>query len=171
MDTTALLDDCFDRAQQAALAALDDLGVDALAWRPDAEANPVGWLAWHLARVVDDHVADVAGHEQLYTAEGFTRRFGLPFDDAAIGYGHSSDEVAAVRADAALLAEYLSAVYERARSWLPHLTPDELDRVVDERWDPPVTLGVRLVSLADEGSAHAGQMAYVRGLWERRVSA
>ena len=28
--------------------------------------------------------------------------------------------------------------------------PDDLDRVVDRRWDPPVTLGVRLVSIADD---------------------
>ena len=42
-------------------------------------------------------------------------------------------------------------------------TPDDLDRVVDRRWDPPVTLGVRLVSIADDSLQHAGQAAYVRG--------
>ena len=44
------------------------------------------------------------------------------------------------------------------------LTPADLDVVVDERWDPPVTMGVRLVSIADDCLQHVGQAAYVRGL-------
>jgi hypothetical protein len=47
---------------------------------------------------------------------------------------------------------------------LKDLTAPDLDRVVDRRWDPPVTLGVRLVSVADDSLQHAGQAAYVRGL-------
>ncbi len=48
------------------------------------------------------------------------------------------------------------------------LQPADLDVVVDERWDPPVTLGVRLVSVVNEVNQHVGQAAYVRGLLERR---
>jgi hypothetical protein len=44
------------------------------------------------------------------------------------------------------------------------VTPADLDRVVDKRWDPPVTLGVRLVSVVDDDAQHVGQAAYVRGL-------
>ena len=47
---------------------------------------------------------------------------------------------------------------------LEGLSPADLDRIVDRRWDPPVTLGVRLVSIADDCLQHAGQAAYVRGL-------
>ena len=47
------------------------------------------------------------------------------------------------------------------------LTRPAGDRVVDRRWDPPVTLGVRLVSIADDDIQHAGQAAYLRGLLER----
>ena len=60
--------------------------------------------------------------------------------------------------------ELFDAVYARTRSYLAHLKDDDLDRVVDERWDPPVTLGVRLVSVLDDDVQHAGQAAYVRGL-------
>jgi Protein of unknown function (DUF664) len=52
----------------------------------------------------------------------------------------------------------------RTREMLEHITPEDLERVVDRRWDPPVTLGVRLVSVADDCLQHAGQAAYVRGL-------
>ncbi len=44
------------------------------------------------------------------------------------------------------------------------MTPEDLDRVVDKRWNPPVTLGVRLVSILNDDVQHVGQAAYVRGL-------
>jgi uncharacterized damage-inducible protein DinB len=109
-------------------------------------------------------VADVAGLEQVWTARGFHDRFGLPFEPDDTGYGHTSDQVAQVRADAGLLAEYLSAVHEQTAVYLAGVTAEDLDRVVDTRWDPPVTLGVRLVSVVNDGTQHVGQASYVRGL-------
>jgi hypothetical protein len=102
----------------------------------------------------------------VWTAQGFADRFDLPFDVSAIGYGQTTDEVGQVRADAGLLTEYLRAVHEQTASYLATLGPDDLDRVVDTRWDPPVTLGVRLVSVVSDDLQHAGQAAYVRGLME-----
>jgi hypothetical protein len=46
--------------------------------------------------------------------------------------------------------------------------PADLARTVDDRWDPPVTLGVRLVSIADDSLQHVGQAAYLRGLLSAR---
>jgi uncharacterized damage-inducible protein DinB len=159
-----LLTDAFGRIQDTALAALDGLSPEQLAQRPAADANPIAWLVWHLARVQDDHVADVAGAEQVYTAQAFSARFDLPFEDAAIGYGFSSEQVGQVRADAETLGDYLRAVTSATTSYLATLQPDDLERVVDEGWDPPVTLAVRLVSVVSDDLQHAGQAAYVRGL-------
>jgi uncharacterized damage-inducible protein DinB len=168
MTPAALLTDALDRVRQVALAAVDGLDDDQLAHRPTgadgARGNSIAWLVWHLARVQDDHVADVAGHEQAWTAEGFAERFALGFDTSDIGYGHSSDDVDRVRLSAADLAAYVEAVHARSTTWVAGLEPDDLDRVVDEHWDPPVTLGVRLVSLLADDLQHAGQAAYVRGL-------
>jgi len=119
---------------------------------------------WHLARVQDDHVADVADVEQVWTAADFVGRFGLPFKPTDIGFGHSRDDVAAFRADADLLAAYLTAVHEKTVAYVNGLAPEDLDRVVDTRWDPPVTLGVRLMSVVNDDTQHLGQAAYVRGL-------
>lgn len=47
------------------------------------------------------------------------------------------------------------------------VTDGDLKRAVDESWDPPVTLAVRLVSVISDGRQHAGQAAYVRGLVKR----
>jgi hypothetical protein len=164
MTPAELLSDAFDRILQTATAAVDGLTDDQLAARPAPDANSIGWLVWHLARVQDDHVADVAGTEQVWTAQDFVTRFDLPFDSAATGYGMNSEEVGHVRVGAELLADYLRAVHEATLTYVATVTPEELDRIVDERWDPPVTLGVRLVSVVNDDTQHAGQAAYVRGL-------
>jgi len=164
MTPAELLTDVFERILQTATAAVEDLTEEQLATRVGPEANSIAWLVWHLARVQDDHVADVAGTEQVWTAQDFVSRFDLPFDTDAIGYGMSSEDVGHVRAEAGLLADYVRAVHEATIAYVSTLTPDDLDRVVDERWDPPVTLGVRLVSVIGDDLQHAGQAAYVRGL-------
>ena len=164
MTPAELLKDAFGRVHDGGVAVVDGLSPDELTHRPGPAANSIAWLVWHLARVQDDHVADVAGVEQVWTAHGFAERFALPFAAADIGYGHSSEQVAQVQAEAGLLAEYLSAVHTATLAFLDTVGADDLDRVVDTRWDPPVTLGVRLVSVVNDDTQHLGQAAYVRGL-------
>jgi uncharacterized damage-inducible protein DinB len=164
MTPAELMTDAFERILKTATAAIDGLTDDQLAARLERDANSIGWLVWHLARVQDDHVADVAGTEQVWTAQDFVTRFDLPFDSSATGYGMSSEEVGHVRVGAERLADYLRAVHEATVAYLATVAPEDLDRVVDERWDPPVTLGVRLVSVLSDDLQHAGQAAYVRGL-------
>jgi len=164
MTPAELLDDALGRVVETVEHVLDGLTDEELAHRPGPDANPIGWLAWHLARVYDDHVATVAGHEQVYVADGYVDRFALPLDVSDIGYGHTTDEVGLVRVPAPALVDYLRAVHARATAWMAGLEEGDLDRVVDERWDPPVTLGVRMVSVANDTAQHAGQAAYVRGL-------
>ncbi|MGA8246858.1 MAG: DUF664 domain-containing protein [Nocardioides sp.] len=168
MNVSELLIDSLGRAHEEVPPILDGLSVDDLAWRPDNGANSVAWLIWHLTRIEDDHVCDAAGTEQAWTAEGWADRFGLPLAVGEHGYGHSPEQVAQVRVGADLLAGYLATVGERTASYLANLQPDDLERVVDTRWDPPVTLGVRLVSVVNEVNQHVGQAAYLRGLLERR---
>jgi uncharacterized damage-inducible protein DinB len=165
VDIAALLVELYDRVPPLAQEATAGLDPEQLAQRPTPETNSIGWLIWHLARVQDHHVAELLDAAQVWTAGDWARRFGLTPDAANTGYGHGPDDVATIRPETPeLLTEYLGAVYERTRVMLAGLTPEDLDRVVDTRWDPPVTLGVRLVSIADDSLQHAGQAAYVRGL-------
>ena len=160
-----LLVDAFNRIREGAHEAVEGLSPDDLAVRPAPQANSIAWLVWHLTRVQDDHIADVADLEQVWTSDGWHERFDLPFGPKATGYGMSSDEVARV---AGLTGEqllgYLDAVHEQTVGFVAGLSLGELDRVVDERWDPPVTLGVRLVSVVNDDQQHVGQAAFVRGL-------
>ncbi len=171
MLTTELLIEAFGRIREIVRAELEDAGIEVLTFRADPEANTIAWLVWHLTRVQDDHIAELVGEEQVWTAGGWFDRFELPFDPGAHGYGQSSADVAAVRTDAGLLAGYYDAVHTRTIDYLRTLTEADFARVVDTSWDPPVTLAVRLVSILSDDLQHAGQASYVRGLAERAKTA
>jgi hypothetical protein len=165
-----LLADAFGRVHESVHAAVAGLSLDQLHRRLDDDANPVGWLVWHLTRVQDDHVADVAGLEQVWTSQGFDAKFGSPYPVADVGYGQSSDEVGKLRVPSVeLLTDYHDAVHDLTLGYVSGLSDDDFDRIVDTRWDPPVTLGVRLVSVVNDTMQHVGQAAYVRGILLREA--
>lgn len=172
MDTTEILTDAFGRIRDWVHSAVDGLPAAALNYRPDPASNSIGWLIWHLTRVQDDHIAHLARATQAYTRDGWAERLGLNADDGDIGYGHTPEQVAAVRFDAGDdLVAYFDAVHQATLEYIATVTPEELSRIVDTRWDPPVTAGVRLVSVMDDCMNHTGQAHYVRGLWERLTAA
>ena len=159
-----LLTDAYQRIAEVVEDAVAGLTRQQLTYRPEAEANTIGWLVWHLTRVQDDHVADAAGHEQVWTAQDWVSKFGLPFDKSATGYGQDAADVAAVTVEAQLLLDYHAAVLAKSIEYLFGLTEADLGRIVDTNWNPPVTLGARLVSVLSDDLQHAGQAAYLRGL-------
>jgi len=165
MDAIALLHELYGRIPGEVRRAVDGLEPEHLTTVPVEGANTIGWLAWHLARVQDHHISELTGDEQQWVTGVWAATFGLEPDPDDTGYGHDADDVARVRPESAqALLAYLDAVQARTLAYLDTLSDADLDRVVDERWDPPVTLGVRLVSVADDDIQHAGQAAYVRGL-------
>jgi len=158
-----LLTDAFNRVQETVHEAVDGLTAGQLAARLDGDANSIAWLCWHLTRVQDDHVADAFGVAQVWP--DFIDRFGLPLRPAETGYGHSSKQVALVQVSSdELLTGYYDAVHAQTVALVSGLTDADLSRVVDKRWSPPVTLGVRLVSVISDCLQHAGQAAFVRGI-------
>jgi hypothetical protein len=168
--TAELLIEAYGRIGENVHQVVDGLDEATLEARVDPAANSIAWLVWHLSRIQDDHVAHVAGTEQVWTAAGWAERFGLPFQVTATGYGHTSDEVGRVRGvSAETLAGYYDEVAAASENYLRSLSDEDLDRVVDERWDPPVTLAVRLVSVLADDLEHAGQAAFVKGLLARRA--
>lgn len=167
---TEVLRDAYARIHEELPALLDGLDATTLLWRPDPDANPIAWLAWHLARVQDDHLAGVGAVEQVWTSAGFADRFALPYALDEIGYGQTSAQVGAFGvADASLLLDYHAAVHALTVRVLDSMAAADYARVVDERWDPPVTAAVRLVSVIGDAQAHLGQIGYVRGMAERRA--
>lgn len=162
-----LLQDGFDRVTASLHDLIDGLDADTILWRPDPDANPIGWLTWHLVRVVDDHLADLVDEAQVW--EHWRDRFDLPYPPEAHGYGQTSAQVGTFTVgDADLLLGYADAVAERTRVILTTLADRDLGVIVDRSWDPPVTLGVRLASVLNDATQHVGQIGYVAGLAARR---
>ncbi|MFW6174363.1 MAG: mycothiol transferase [Chloroflexota bacterium] len=170
MEPKDLLLDAYGRIRENIHRALDGLTAEELAYRPEEHANSAAWLVWHLTRIQDDHVSEIAGEEQAWASGPWARRLGMQPDPSITGFGHTSEQVAAVRPDGPdVLLEYHDTVADRTARYLATVTPDELDRVIDERYTPVVTVGVRLVSVIGDNTQHAGQARYVRGIIERRL--
>ena len=165
MDVSGLLLDLYGRVPPLAREAVEDLDLAQLHHQPGPGANTIAWLIWHLARVQDAQIAELVEEPQVWESGDWSSRFGLEPDPSNHGYGHTEQEMLGVRSESvdALLA-YLDAVDAKTQSALRELSPDDLDRIVDPNWDPPVSLGVRLISIADDCLQHVGQAAYVRGL-------
>ena len=168
MDVAALLVELYGRIPPLVASAVEGLTADELATSPEPGANTIGWLSWHLARVQDHHIAELLDTDQIWVGGEWAARVGVAPDPDDIGYGHDRAQMEAIRPHGPeVLVDYLDAVWERTRTMLSSLGESDLSRVVDRRWDPPVTMGVRLVSIADDSLQHAGQAAYVRGLLGR----
>lgn len=183
-----ILRDGFNRVGESVRSLTGDTDGDVLLYQPDPQSNHAAWLIWHLTRVQDDHLADLAsalgggdvpsrgsGHQapagQLWLENGWAQRFGLPYAEEDTGFGHNAEKVGAFNAgDAGLLGAYHRAVHDRTLEVLESLSSDDFERIVDERWDPPVTAASRLVSVLNDTTQHAGQAAYVHGLEERSLS-
>ena len=166
---TEILRDAYTRIHEDLPTLIGGLDAQALLWRPDSDANSIGWLAWHLTRVQDDHLAGIGGCEQAWTSEGFADRFALPYARGSIGYLQTTAQVGEFSVtDVGLLLEYHDAVHSLTLRVLDAMSEEDYQRIVDERWDPPVTAAVRLVSVIGDAQAHLGQIGYLRGLAERR---
>ncbi len=166
MDISALLIELYGRVPPLARQAVDGVDVARLRELPGPGTNSIGWLIWHLTRVQDHHVSDLVEADQVWVTGDWAGRFGLEPDPENVGWGHTADDVATVRPDGAeVLVEYLDAVGGRTGEMFEALQPGDLDRIVDRGWDPPVTMGVRLVSIAADSFQHVGQALYLRGLF------
>jgi hypothetical protein len=164
MDTSDLLTDHFGRIRELFASVTEGLSVEDAHRRPEGHGNPIVWLLWHSVRIQDDHLSGLTGEAQAWH-DGWADRFDLPYETDATGYGHSQDEVSTLRVeDLQLLVDYQEEVHRRTLQYVAGADADELDRVVDEHWDPPVTAGVRLVSVIGDELQHLGQAAYLKGL-------
>jgi uncharacterized damage-inducible protein DinB len=166
MDVAGVLEELYGRIPPLAESAVEGLDEDRLARAPEGATNGIGWLVWHIARLQDHHMSELLEVDQLWVTDGWAQRFDMEPDPDDMGYGHDPERVASVRPeDPQLLLDYLAAAQTRTESLLAGITEESLTEIIDRRWDPPVTLGVRLVSVADDSLQHLGQAAYLRGLF------
>jgi uncharacterized damage-inducible protein DinB len=168
MEGAELIADALGRINRILHRTLDGVPVDVLNKRPTEETNSMSWLAWHLTRVQDHHISDLVGKAQLWVSDGWAAKFGKPADETETGTGHTPEQVAAVKVESAdVLLGYTDAVYERGKAFLATVKPEDLDKEIDEpQYNPLPTVGVRLVSIVMDNTQHAGQVAYLKGLFQ-----
>jgi hypothetical protein len=159
-----LLRDAFTRLIEHVDELTDGLTGEQANYRPSPDANSIAWLIWHSARVQDIQLAPIAGIEQVWIQDGWVDRFGLDLPRDDTGYGHGPEQVAKVTASIDLLAGYYHAVHKVTLEFVAEVTAEDLARVVDRNWDPPVTASARLVSIIDDCAQHLGQAAYLLGI-------
>ena len=166
MEWQDLILDGYGRISEVLEKALEGLTPDDLNEQPHPDCNSMGWLAWHLTRGTDAQIARLMGEQQLWLTEGWHARFNRPDDKKDVGFGVSSEELAAFKSpDVETLLGYNRAVLEWTKNYITNLPTEELGREIDERWfQPPPTVGIRLVSILIECAQHAGQISYLRGL-------
>jgi hypothetical protein len=163
MDVRGVLTEGFGRITELYDDVVEGLDQRTLHERPGGTGNPIGWLLWHTARGQDAQVADLAGEGQVW--ERFQERFGMENGTDDTGYGHTSEQVDALRIeDPQLLADYHHDVTLATARYLQTVDEKELEREVDQSLDPPVTAGQRLISIEADCLQHLGQAAYVKGL-------
>ena len=166
MEWNDLLVDAYERLPGYLSNVLKGLSQDNLDWQPRPDCNSIGWLTWHLTRQQDAQIASLMNEQQLWLSDGWASKFSRPPDPDDIGFGHTPEQVSSFKSpDIQTMLDYHHAVLERTKRYLITLSPTDLDRELDEPWFQPLpTVGVRLISILDDGLLHAGQAAYIRGL-------
>lgn len=165
MTPAELLTEIVERIKTSITATLDGIDEQILTKRPGPDANSIAWLIWHLSRVQDAVITMASGQEQAWTAGGFAEEFALPFKAKDTGFGHSSEQVAQVHASADALGRYYDAVHAKTLRYLATVTGQMLDEVVGERYGKPLTGAGRLLMIVNDNLQHAGQAAYLKGLF------
>lgn len=168
MDAREVLIDGIGRSREVCHQVLDGLSAADANWRPSPAANSITWLIWHIAREQDVQIAPLHGTDEVWLRDGWVEQFGLALSPKSMGYGHTPDDVGkVVVTDTGLLTGYLDAATAATIDYVTGIDITTLDEVIDKNWEPPVTRGVRLVSIVDDAAQHAGQAAFLRGLLPR----
>lgn len=168
MDLVALLQEAFCRLDEHVEAVCDGLDAAWLHKTVVPGTNPIGWLLWHQARQHDAQIAHAFGSEQVWTTGEWPVLFHTDPAPRNLGYGHTPEQVAEVRPESVeVVLGYQRAVNARTMGLLERVNEAALAEVFDTRWNPPVTRGVRIVSVLDDAVQHCGQAKYLRGLLDR----
>lgn len=165
MEGAGLVLDALGRVREMVRTALKDLSPEELLSPPRPH---ISWLVWHLSRVQDANFSALLKRPQLWIAGGWHARFKMPPEPRDYGSGHRQTRAQVESftvADKTLLLAYLDTVFAQTKSYLSTVVNEDLNRVLDEpQYTPKPTLSVRLVSVVNCNTRHAGQIEYLRGL-------
>jgi hypothetical protein len=165
MESAGLVLDALGRVRDMVRDALKDLSPEEILAPPKPH---IAWLVWHLSRVQDANFSGLMERPQLWIADGWHKRFNMPPEPRDYGSGHRQTRAqveAFTVTDKQLLLDYLDAVFTQTKSYLATVSNADLNRVLNEpQYQPLPTLSIRLASVINCNTRHAGQIEYLRGL-------
>lgn len=158
-----------DRARERFLRMLEGVSLEEANSFPVADITPqvksLTWLTWHTARELDLQIAHLAKTETIWVEQLFEDKFSFEVGQDEDGWNHTLEQAKKIVVDDFTdLKTYLNASCDFAITYLKSLEEASFDAVVDDSWTPPVTRGVRLVSIIDDAAMHSGQAIYARRL-------
>lgn len=164
MEINNFILDMLDRTQRAVTKAVDGLTYEELTWRSGVEANPIGFILWHLLRAEDAWVqGTIQQKPQVWVSEKWHQKLNLPERDG--GYGYSAEQVADFPVpELKDLLGYGEAVRAQTVGYLKATTPDKFNEVIQTRAFGELAIGNIFAHLLCEITQHIGQIAYLRGL-------
>lgn len=165
MENAGLVLDALGRVRDMVQENLRDLSPEELLAPPKPHS---AWLAWHTARVQDANCSGLMECSQLWITDGWHGRFSIPPDPRDYGSGHRQTPAqvdAFTVNDKRLLLDYLDAVFAITKAHLSTVKNTDLNRLLNEpQYQPLPTLSLRLASVINCNTRHAGQIEYLRGL-------
>lgn len=174
MAVTAFIEDLLEESKRRLYRMLRDLTPEELAWRPAPEANSIGFIVWHLARVEDRWLAGFALDHitERWIRDGWAARFNLPKSDTGVGFTlEQVDDLHKHMPPIAEVCAYFDVVREDMLTYLRGLSDADLDQAPSRAPFPEVgtlppnfTIGRMFRQLIGEYNQHLGQVGYLRGL-------
>ena len=163
MTLNEFIEDAFAKEHEFLMDAVQDLTPEELAWRPGHEANPMGWILWHMLRVEDMWFQFfIQRQPEIWESEGWNEKFGLPTRDN--GFGHTQEQVDSFPTlDLTELIRYGGSIRAATLAYLKGLGPDDFD-VVPREARPEMSVGAIFRQVIGEAYQHQGHLAYLKGL-------
>jgi hypothetical protein len=178
MDVKQLIKSGLDNAKRATDRALEGLTPEEIKWQPKPDANSIGLILFHMARLEDTFVQTLMQHKpQIWESEKWCDKLEKAKTDT--GSHYTPEQVASFcTPNLNNLQDYSAAVRQKTLSFVDTLTPEKLDEKLQlPPFGPPPTpgqpprrppfepiVGFMLMMTVTHIAEHAGEISYLRGL-------
>ena len=148
--------------------ALEDVDDAMLGDRPNDESNSMGWLLFHMSRIVDRFVHTWCQETpQVWIKDGWHEKFGLDDDLNNTGGGWTKEQVATWQLPPKeSVVGYYESVKAAATKYIESLSASDMERQLEIPPRPPMSVGTFLGIVVFDNCVHGGQIAYLRGYYK-----
>ena len=170
MNTGAFILDTLDTMQGEMDNATKGLTQNEIKWRPNAEANSIGFILWHMLSGEDAFVQIVFKNKPLlWISDEWYRKLNMPEEPLPVGGWDATVEQVASFPVPELkgLLDYGRAVRSETKSFLQNLSNEDFDQAChtpEGNPDSSQSIGDLMAILICEMSQHIGHIAFIRGL-------